>query len=300
MILRRSSKVNERYLKSKTEYFIFCRVSENQKKEYQSVIEKGERNCLSTISKLQQIANHTSARDISIQLASSKFFVVQQLLVEIERKREKFVLFSHFTSSLDMFSSFFTTKQWKFVRLDGSTPERDRQNLINKFNRDPSIVGFLASTKAGGVGINLVAASKLIMLDLSWNPAHDTQAAARIWRQGQLHPVNIYRFFSTGTIEEKVLFRQHQKINLSTTLENVSTNSSVRIDKEEYESLISFDGDTNCLYHDLLKCKNDQKCLESHLAPPFQGVYESSLNSAIINSGSIVSFIISTISNPEH
>ena len=104
-------------------------------------------------------------------------------------------MFSQSTSTLDLFSDYCTSLNWEYVRLDGSTLEKNRQDYVNKFNGNSKIVGFLTSTKAGGVGINLVAASKLIMLDISWNPAHDVQATARVWRDGQLKPVTIYRFF---------------------------------------------------------------------------------------------------------
>lgn len=77
------------------------------------------------------------------------------------------------------------------------------------------LVVFLLSAKAGGVGLNLIGASRLILFDLDWNPAHDLQAMARIWRDGQTRPVHIYRLLTTGSIEEKIFQRQMKKQGIS-------------------------------------------------------------------------------------
>jgi len=74
------------------------------------------------------------------------------------------------------------------------------------------------STKAGGVGLNLIGASRLILFDLDWNPAHDLQAMARIWRDGQKKECFIYRLLTTGTIEEKIFQRQMSKGSLGDSL----------------------------------------------------------------------------------
>lgn len=79
-------------------------------------------------------------------------------------------------------------------RLDGSTPTAQRTNIVERFNRSYSnVFVFLLSSKAGGVGLNLTGASRLILFDSDWNPATDLQAMSRIWRDGQKHSVYIYR-----------------------------------------------------------------------------------------------------------
>lgn len=101
------------------------------------------------------------------------------------------------------------------MRLDGSTPIDCRQAMVDRFNsKTDETFLFLLSTKAGGVGLNLIGANRLIMVDFDWNPASDEQAMARIWRQGQSAVVYIYRLLSDSSIERYIKKRQQQKKNL--------------------------------------------------------------------------------------
>merc|ERR1712126_94213 len=88
--------------------------------------------------------------------------------------------------------------------------------MVSEFNNGPSSSNFIffLSSKAGGCGINLVGANRLLMVDPDWNPANDKQALARVWRDGQKKQCYIYRLFSTGTIEEIILRRQISKDGL--------------------------------------------------------------------------------------
>jgi len=87
------------------------------------------------------------------------------------------------------------------VRLDGSVTADKRRDLVESFNRDKSdVFVFLLSSLAGGVGLNLVGANRLVLIDPSWNPAHDLQAMARVWRFGQLKKCFIYRLVTTGLL----------------------------------------------------------------------------------------------------
>lgn len=106
---------------------------------------------------------------------------------------------------------------WPFVRLDGSTAPGKRQKLVDQFcdpKRDEFV--FLLSSRAGGCGLNLIGANRLILFDPDWNPATDLQAAARVWRDGQRKHVYVYRFLAAGTLEEKVFQRQLSKKGLQT------------------------------------------------------------------------------------
>uniref|UniRef100_A0A453PNG7 Helicase C-terminal domain-containing protein n=2 Tax=Aegilops tauschii subsp. strangulata TaxID=200361 RepID=A0A453PNG7_AEGTS len=137
---------------------------------------------------------------------SGKMHVLARLLGHLRLKTDdRIVLVSNYTQTLDLFAQLCRERRYPYVRLDGSTSINKRQKLVNQFNdlsRDE--FAFLLSSKAGGCGLNLVGGNRLVLFDPDWNPANDKQAAARVWRDGQKKRVYIYRFLSTGTIEEKV------------------------------------------------------------------------------------------------
>lgn len=117
-------------------------------------------------------------------------------------------MISNFTSVLDSVERVVQSLHLgsDFFRLDGKVIQKRREEMVNAFNRpsDPRRV-FLLSSKAGGVGLNLIGASRLIMMDCDWNPAIDKQAMGRIWRPGQTRPVVIYRLVALNTLEHTIL-----------------------------------------------------------------------------------------------
>ncbi|CAI5975877.1 unnamed protein product [Closterium sp. NIES-65] len=124
---------------------------------------------------------------------------------------DKVLLFSHSVKMLDVLQRFLEARGISFSRLDGSTSTATRQALVHGFNSSPSIQVFLISTKAGGIGLNLVSANRVIILDPTWNPAHDLQAQDRSFRFGQTRHVSVYRLVAGGTVEEVVYLRQVYK-----------------------------------------------------------------------------------------
>ena len=102
-----------------------------------------------------------------------------------------------------------------YTRLDGSVAANKRQERVDAFNHSPDVFAFLLSSKAGGCGINLIGANRLVLFDPDWNPAVDQQALARVWRSGQQRPCYVYRFFAVGTLEEVCYDRQCSKEGLA-------------------------------------------------------------------------------------
>lgn len=104
--------------------------------------------------------------------------------------------------------------------LNSETPQAQRQAIVDDFNRTSqnTRMVFLLSTKAGGTGLNIVGASRLVLFDSDWNPSTDLQAMARIHREGQKRPCFIYRFLTTGTMDEKIYQRQITKTGLAGSL----------------------------------------------------------------------------------
>jgi len=104
--------------------------------------------------------------------------------------------------------------------LTGATNVAKRVDLVDEFNRKRGPRAFLLSAKAGGVGLNIVGANRLVLLEPDWNPAIDLQAMGRVWRQGQEKPVFLYRLATYGTVEEKILQRQARKQGLAVVMVN--------------------------------------------------------------------------------
>eukprot|EP00127_Corallochytrium_limacisporum_P001704 Clim_evm41s77 gene=Clim_evmTU41s77 len=125
-----------------------------------------------------------------------------------QNKAHKVLVFSQFTSMLDILERFCVKRHYPFLRLDGSTRPIHRQELVTKFNKDPEQFVFLISLRAGAVGLNLTGANKVIIFEPCWNPTYDVQAQDRAFRIGQRRPVEVYRLISTHTVEEAVYDRQ--------------------------------------------------------------------------------------------
>ncbi|KPI86429.1 putative DNA repair and recombination protein RAD54 [Leptomonas seymouri] len=187
----------------------------------------------------------------------SKMHFVSLVLDEIRSNgdHDKLVIVSNFTQTLDIIAALCTSKQIAYFQLDGSTPIKKRQQLVDYFNVPGSQeIVFLLSSKAGGVGLNLIGANRLILFDPDWNPANDAQAMGRVWRDGQKKRVFIYRLLSTGTIEEKIYQRQVSKQGLSANVVDMQEDSKQHFTLEELKSLFKYKPDTLCDTHDLLGC----------------------------------------------
>lgn len=167
--------------------------------------------------------------------------------------KERIVIVSNYTQTLDVISNLCRERNWPVTRLDGSTTVTKRQKLVDAFN-DPfsDSFAFLLSSKAGGCGINLIGASRLVLFDPDWNPAVDKQAAARVWREGQKRRCFIYRFVSTGTIEEKIFMRQLSKEGLQSIVDDKEEVNS--LSSKDLRKLFMYDESTISDTHNKLSC----------------------------------------------
>lgn len=258
-VLRRTSNILAKYLPPKHEIAVFCRLPELQealyKKEARGYL-NDIANCsrfsaaLSAITLLRKICCHPMLVENLFQnfedggvLAghprktvesfesrilchdfkisdSAKMQVALSICQSSLAVRDKLILVSNYTSALDLLQHALSQNNISFCRLDGSTPVNQRGNIVRRFNDGSMGEVFLLSAKAGGVGLNLIGANRLILFDPDWNPATDLQAMARVWRDGQKKMVFVYRLLCTGTIEEKIFQRQLFKRELQTAVDN--------------------------------------------------------------------------------
>eukprot|EP01047_Picozoa_sp_COSAG01_P027973 COSAG01_NODE_1865_length_9036_cov_6.511022_2_plen_205_part_00 len=115
---------------------------------------------------------------------------------------------------LSILEDYFIMRNYQYRRIDGGCGLHERQQSMDEFNNDPDVLVFILSTRAGGLGINLVSADTVIIFDSDWNPQADLQAQDRCHRIGQKKPVLVYRLCNAGTVEEKIIERAANKRKL--------------------------------------------------------------------------------------
>ncbi|XP_044755632.1 uncharacterized protein LOC123314413 isoform X2 [Coccinella septempunctata] len=157
---------------------------------------------------------------------SAKMEILFCIIKESISLGDRLLVFSQSLITLDLIEQFLQAtvvpgdsvhwcKNSSYYRLDGSTSALEREKLINEFNSNPKIHLFLVSTRAGSLGINLVGANRVVVLDASWNPCHDTQAVCRVYRYGQRKPCFVYRLVVDNCLEKKIYDRQINKQGMS-------------------------------------------------------------------------------------
>ncbi|KAF2167207.1 hypothetical protein M409DRAFT_66234 [Zasmidium cellare ATCC 36951] len=215
-------------LPKKSERVLFCKLTKLQRDAYQwflnsedmKSIMAGKRQALYGVDILRKICNHPDLVDhktlskqggytYGIGTKSGKMQVVKALLEIWKRNGHKTLLFAQHRIMLDILEKFVAGMEgFNYRRMDGNTSIKDRQDLVDEFNKDPNLHVFLLTTKVGGLGVNLTGADRVIIYDPDWNPSTDVQARERAWRLGQKREVEIYRLMTAGTIEEKIYHRQ--------------------------------------------------------------------------------------------
>ncbi|KAF2467560.1 uncharacterized protein BDR25DRAFT_374887 [Lindgomyces ingoldianus] len=135
---------------------------------------------------------------------SGKIKKLAELLVGFKENGDRTLVFSQFTSVMDILEWVLDTLEMAYFRLDGQTPIAQRQDMLDQFYEDETIPVFMLSTKSGGAGINLACANKVIIFDSSFNPQDDIQAENRAHRVGQTRDVEVIRLVTKGTVEEQI------------------------------------------------------------------------------------------------
>ena len=167
-------------------------------------------------------------RDSIMHYANTEFCgkwkILKKLLKYWYASGDKVLVFSHSVRLLKMLNMLFkATTSYNVSYLDGSMSYEDRQTAVDDYNADPSQFVFLISTKAGGMGLNITSANKVVVVDPNWNPSYDLQAQDRAYRIGQTRDVEVFRLVSVGTVEEIVYARQIYKQQQA----NIGYNASV-------------------------------------------------------------------------
>ncbi|ELA48239.1 hypothetical protein VCUG_00280 [Vavraia culicis subsp. floridensis] len=230
-ILRRTKKGTN--LPKKCEKIAFCPMTNDQISLYKEFTEskavsdiiKGNRNVFYGLDILRKITNHPSLYKKGVHGESGKMHMLETLLTKwctkekndssVSQKMEsgegqpinKVLVFSQSLEMLNIIENFVISKGYTYLRMDGTTSLMERKKYLDMFTKENYFV-FLLTTRVGGIGLNLTAANKIVIYDPDWNPSIDKQASERSYRFGQKRDVEIIRFITRGTIEEKIYEKQ--------------------------------------------------------------------------------------------
>jgi DNA repair and recombination RAD54-like protein len=291
-IIRRTNDILSKYLPVKYEHVVFCNLAPFQLALYnyfitspdiQALLRGKGSQPLKAIGILKKLCNHPDLLDLVADLPgceqywpedyvpkeargrdrdikpwySGKMQVLDRMLARIRADtNDKIVLISNYTQTLDLFERLCRSRNYGCLRLDGTMNVNKRQKLVDKFNDpDGDEFVFLLSSKAGGCGLNLIGANRLVLFDPDWNPAADQQALARVWRDGQKKDCFVYRFIATGTIEEKIFQRQSHKQSLSSCVVDSAEDVERHFSLDSLRELFQYRPDTRSDTHDTFKCK---------------------------------------------
>lgn len=223
-LLRRLKKNVAADLPSKSEQIFFVKLNEIQETIYRNFLNsstcreilRGKAEFFVGIDYLRKICNHPALADkCSVDIHnSSKLTLLEKLLPQWEKNNHRVLLFSQYLKMLDFVELLLKSLNLSYYRIDGDTQASQRIKTMDKFNSGKRFACIL-STKVGGVGVNLIGADRVIIIDPDWNPSTDSQALERAWRIGQKKPVSVFRLITIGTIEEKMYKKQIFKQFLS-------------------------------------------------------------------------------------
>lgn len=218
-----------------------------------------------------------------------KLQLLEKLLPKLKERGNRVLLFSQMTMMLDILEDFLTSLDLPYFRIDGSTPVAARQQQMKDFNAPESRVFiFLISTRAGGLGMDLPTADRVIIYDPDFNPFMDLQAQSRAHRIGQTRPVVVYQLITKCSVEEKILQKSKQKL----AIENLVMNPSKKLTEIELHYVL-LHGARTILNTKMVKATSviyDEKAMEALLKlDPAEGECCSADENGYL--GSILSFM---------
>lgn len=242
-MLRRTKTKVESDLPPKTEKIIRVELSDVQLEYYKNILTKNyaalnegtkgqKQSLLNIMMELKKASNHpfmfpnaeakilegsTRREDVlrALITSSGKMMLLDQLLTKLKKDGHRVLIFSQMVKMLDILGDYMEYRGYTYQRLDGTIPSTSRRLAIEHYNApDSSDFAFILSTRAGGLGINLMTADTVVLFDSDWNPQADLQAMARAHRIGQTRPVSVYRLVSKDTVEEEVIERARNKLLL--------------------------------------------------------------------------------------
>ncbi|NVB80726.1 MAG: DEAD/DEAH box helicase [Kofleriaceae bacterium] len=230
-VLRRMKREVATELPPRTDAIMYVELDETERTTYDAIRAATQREivkllesgggvmaALEALLRLRQAACHQALlpngmRGAATPQSSSKLERLMEALADAVADGHRALVFSQWTSLLDLIEPHLHASDTKFVRLDGSTV--DRGAVVNEFQADTGPPVMLLSLKAGGTGLNLTAADHVFLVDPWWNPAVEDQAADRTHRIGQDKPVMVYRMVARDTVEERILELQDRKRKLA-------------------------------------------------------------------------------------
>jgi len=257
-LLRRTKEQVAPELPSKLLIDEFCDLSSDQQAVYRDLLVEGRKRVetisdsgnpgaarmqmLTALLRLRQtccdlaLLGNDRLKQLPVARRSTKIQRLLELLEEAISGGHKILVFSQFQKQLLEIEKFIHERDWKHLRLDGQS--RNRQQLVDQFQSPDGPPVFLISLKAGGYGLNLTAADTVIHFDPWWNPAAEAQATDRTHRIGQTRPVTVYRLLTRGTVEEKVVRLQARKRNIAASIDESGTGDSPTWSMSELEAVM--------------------------------------------------------------
>jgi len=230
-ILRRTKEQVLKDLPELTEQIYYCDMDPEQEKLYEQEKSKARNfllktdgsspdkiSIINTLMKLRQLSNHPKMVDQESEIDSGKYIAVTHYLESLVKGKQKTIIFSSFVTNLNFYTDWCKENKIAFCEITGETPASKREQQVKLFQEKEEPLLFFISLKAGGVGLNITKASYVLFLDPWWNPFAEKQGVGRAHRIGQLNKVNVIRFISKNTVEEKIIKLQENKKLLSDSL----------------------------------------------------------------------------------